>query len=697
MKNTFTLFTLFFLFSATSKAGIKIWIGPDGGSWSDINNWSPVLTPLFSDTVIINTNGSINVDVNPNIAGLQILNNVNVILSGSGARLITIGNGASAAMVFRIDLGSMLTLQGTASSTGVSIQTYGSFTTNSAKVSGTLILGAYNCTWTINSFPGSFTNTDINGIVRVAATNTGSVLSTGTSATLRFLSGSLLDWQRSGGSAPNANFQNGSVINVTGIVGSNMNFNSSALYNGLLIWNCPSQTINGGSALLLPAGNTVMDSVRIVNTGSGSIRFATNPNGYTIGSLEVQGGILELSAPNAATNSLTDTITNELKISGGIVYGNATFPFDNLGAAYPNTLFVKGNFIQTGGNFDFTNRTAGNAPGGSFVMNVKGDVSQTSGLITATQGFSTQNQLNMIGTSFQNLGLRNMTGLISLSINNLAGVNLQNTLTLPYFLNLQQGYLQLNSFDATVTSTQLTQAAVTPKPRIVTNGLGKLIISNITNGSLQIFPVAPFANGYNQVTVGNGEAIAKTFRIRVEYGLNPLSGSVDINKIVNRTWNISATTPTTPNLIGLKFHYADSEKVAGSGLDPAAPMELGHFINSWNIDPPGNIIPIGGPVNYTVGLFTPVSLDSSFVIGNIGFINAITNQYIFNGTGNWNIASNWVNNIIPPSPLPSGEEIVVDPVSGNCILNIPQTISPGGKITVKQGKNLLLPGNLTIQ
>ena len=163
-------------------------------------------------------------------------------------------------------------------------------------------------------------------------------ISNGNAGTINFLNGSVLDWQRSGGSAPNANFANGSLILVTGITGTNMNFNSSARYDGLLIWDCGTQTVSGSAALLLPATNITMDSVRINNTGSGSVRFATNPNGYTINSLEINGGTLELSAPNSNTNNLTDTIAGDFKITGGTVYGNATFNFDNFCAtflAYP--------------------------------------------------------------------------------------------------------------------------------------------------------------------------------------------------------------------------------------------------------------------------------------------------------------------------------------------------------------------------
>lgn len=72
--------------------------------------------------------------------------------------------------------------------------------------------------------------------------------------------------------------------------------------------------------------------------------------------------------------------------------------------------------------------------------------------------------------------------------------------------------------------------------------------------------------------------------------------------------------------------------------------------------------------------------------------------YTFTGNGNWNIASNWNNNTIPPAVLPAGSEILINPIAGGeCILNVSQTVSNGAKITVISGKKLTIPGNLIIQ
>lgn len=697
MKKIYALICLV-LICLCSKATVNYWIGTDQTlNWSDPGNWTNGL-PVVTDTVFFDgVDATVNVDINPNIAGLQIINNSTVLFSSGAVTLVTIGNvNVSDLLVFRVGKGSIFTIEGTMATRGVSIQTHGNFTTTRAVIDGTFIFGAFACTWNVNAFPSSFCNTSISGNVRVTATNTGSVmnggLSNGNPGTISFLSGAVLDWQRSGGSAPNAHYTNGSLISIKGIAGSNMNFNSSGRYNGLLVWDCAAQTISGSSAILLPSGNLVMDSVRIVNTGSGSVRMTTNPNGYTINSLEVNGGTLELAAPNSNFNTLTDTITNELKITGGTVLGNATFNFDNLGAAYANTLIVKGNFTMTGGIFDFTNRNAGNSPGGAFVMQVNGNVSQTAGRIKATKGFDTQNLLVLNGGTQQNLALSNITDTVSLVVINAQGVSLQGNLALPYKLQLQNGYLQLNQYHTTISAGRITQSATAPLPRIVTNGNGKLTVNNVTGS--QLFPLAPFAAGYNAVTITNSGASPKNFTTSVAYGVEP-GGNIDILRTINRTWNISAGIPTTDETTSFTFHYADSERVAGATVNPAAAMVLGHYTSSsWSYDPYSPVVPGGTVAAYSVGPFTPSSLDSSFVIGNAGFI---TGTYIFTGTGDWNVPANWAGNTVPPNPLPAGNEIIIDPSAGDCILNISQTISPGAKLRVSKNKNLLLPGNLTVQ
>jgi hypothetical protein len=73
-------------------------------------------------------------------------------------------------------------------------------------------------------------------------------------------------------------------------------------------------------------------------------------------------------------------------------------------------------------------------------------------------------------------------------------------------------------------------------------------------------------------------------------------------------------------------------------------------------------------------------------------------SYTFTGNGDWSIAANWNNKIIPPLILPDGSQIIIDPqVDGQCILDGIETISKGGTLTIRAGKNFIIQGNLIIQ
>ncbi len=77
------------------------------------------------------------------------------------------------------------------------------------------------------------------------------------------------------------------------------------------------------------------------------------------------------------------------------------------------------------------------------------------------------------------------------------------------------------------------------------------------------------------------------------------------------------------------------------------------------------------------------------------FPTAIT--YSFIGDGDWTLASNWLNNSIPPNPLISGSIIIDHTAAGKCNLNINQSILNGSSLIVKTGKNLIVNGTLQIQ
>ena len=120
-----------------------------------------------------------------------------------------------------------------------------------------------------------------------------------------------------------------------------------------------------------------------------------------------------------------------------------------------------------------------------------------------------------------------------------------------------------------------------------------------------------------------------------------------------------------------------------------------------------NIIGAGGTNSYLQFANNPTMLE----VVNAGF-NTVALQtangtcnivcsnmvYTFNGNGNWNVTTNWSNNTIPPAVLPSGSQIIIDPVTGGeCVLNISQRISAGAIFTINTGKKLRIVGGVVVQ
>ncbi len=69
--------------------------------------------------------------------------------------------------------------------------------------------------------------------------------------------------------------------------------------------------------------------------------------------------------------------------------------------------------------------------------------------------------------------------------------------------------------------------------------------------------------------------------------------------------------------------------------------------------------------------------------------------YTFNGSGNFTDAANWLDSNIPPSEIDGGIEVIINPATGGqCILNVPFYIKPGAKLTVRNGKQFVVKGNL---
>jgi len=75
----------------------------------------------------------------------------------------------------------------------------------------------------------------------------------------------------------------------------------------------------------------------------------------------------------------------------------------------------------------------------------------------------------------------------------------------------------------------------------------------------------------------------------------------------------------------------------------------------------------------------------------------LAQTYTFNGNGNWSDSLNWLNSIKPPTPLLPNSIININPVSGGqCVVNVPVTITATATLNVMAGSQFIILGNLTI-
>ncbi|MEP7141244.1 MAG: reprolysin-like metallopeptidase [Ferruginibacter sp.] len=141
---------------------------------------------------------------------------------------------------------------------------------------------------------------------------------------------------------------------------------------------------------------------------------------------------------------------------------------------------------------------------------------------------------------------------------------------------------------------------------------------------------------------------------------------------------------------------ASTADLSNSATYPGGKVYTIYGLSYSNASPSLNNF-IGGNFN----TLTNALLYNASYCGNLSknfATRTILTIYTFTGSGNWNVAANWSNNVIPSSPLPQYSAIIINPAgNGECILNVPVIISQGDQLTVQTGKKFRILGNLTIQ
>ena len=329
MKGLITALFCCILFYTASAQNTYTWNVAGGGNWNTSGNWTPARTSTAAtDILIINNGGSKTITNVPTqtIGRLVIASNTSVTLSGGGgSQTLTIANGSGNDI--EVEAGSTLIQNSNLENITLSSNC-------AAEISGVYdVRGTYNtsASGAVTTVWGDLENT--------------SVVTSTTTDKLVFKNGSIYRHNRNGGNVPSATWENGSDLIISGITNSlpgnlNQSFDDFE-------WNNPGQTtgFNLGGTITTVAGD-----FKVTNTNNYGISLASN-----------SGSTYNLSI----TGDLILSANSWLSVTNG----------DNIAA----TLNIAGNFIMSGGFFDYHIATSGSTTLNKIIVNVNGDVMITGG------------------------------------------------------------------------------------------------------------------------------------------------------------------------------------------------------------------------------------------------------------------------------------------------------------------------------
>lgn len=121
------------------------------------------------------------------------------------------------------------------------------------------------------------------------------------------------------------------------------------------------------------------------------------------------------------------------------------------------------------------------------------------------------------------------------------------------------------------------------------------------------------------------------------------------------------------------------------GVEAAANTPGGRFTSMPWFDDAGNLWLFGGYSDAEPGYFNDMW---RIYAGS---------SYIFTGDGDWDVAENWINNLIGPKNIPGGVSVTIDNFPpGQCEVINSINIQASGKLTIQPNKRLnIINGNLT--
>jgi parallel beta-helix repeat protein len=607
------------------------------GAAQPVVNWTGSLAPGASTNVSLGTVA---------VTGTTVYSFSATVSNPNGQADANAGNNTFTHNGFRRGISGAVTINSTAAPSATNYQTFSALAT---ELSSFGVCGAV----TVNVVGGPYTEQVVfNPIPGSSAANT-ITLNGGNNA---------LQFNPTVSTADHVLQLNG--VNYMTIENLNVTSQHATQGRGIHITNQASYITLRNNMISVSTTNTASTTFGIIVSGANYLLDGSASQQLNITGNTISGGFSCIQFSGVNFNSVSNKVRNS------IISGNTLRDFYAAGIylSYTDSITVRGNQIsrptRTSSGSDFQTPAGITIPAGStnflldknriFNLETAMPTSTTisrgiylSGTNTAVSNGTIQNNLIYgFGSQGSNYGIQN------------------NSTTGP--VNILHNTLALDNTGGTGTA-----SAIYLSNSSAPSGL------SIRNN---IFYVTRGGTGAKRIFDISGSSTTFTSNHNVAY-LSPVSGPGIFARVGSTDY---ATLADWQNATGLDLQ--------SSSADP-------QFTNLGTGDlKPTNMAIDGGTMNTpNVGVADDYFGTTRATNPDPGAIEFGGIIYTFTGNGNWNTPSNWAGNQVPPSPLPSGSEIIINPSDADCILNVPYTVGPGGKLTVKAGRSFIVQGNLTIQ
>lgn len=177
-----------------------------------------------------------------------------------------------------------------------------------------------------------------------------------------------------------------------------------------------------------------------------------------------------------------------------------------------------------------------------------------------------------------------------------------------------------------------------------------------------------------------------SLRLHMVYPVTLLTATQN-EAMIHLNWTASADT----DIIGYHVYQADS--MAGTFQKLNSTIITGTtFTDSLPSLAPGNVYMVRAVKSETTPSGTYKNMSQGIFVAK-----PVVTTFTFSGDGAWSTSSHWTNSLKPPSILPAGYTIVIDPIlGGECRLDMVQHINPGGNLVLLPGRKFVLEADLFI-